>query len=223
MADSENDDDRLDHLNTRLRDGDSTIAQELDRQFRQRLCELVDKRMNQLFKRRQDPEDVVQSVMKSFYVRAANGDFHFENQQALWSLLKKIALNKLVKRIDADCRAKRDIRRENLMDDMNTLSGVKTSHAQARLLGDVLEQTLAELPSPTPEFFRLTLYGYSFAEVTEIVLRDLPPPYPQILQYRLQGFSEQRIAETIGCGRGEIRYKLARMQQRLAKILGSEL
>lgn len=215
-----NDHDRLAHLNTGLRDGDSTIAEELDRQFRQRLCDMIDRRMNQLIRRRHDPEDVVQSVMRSFFVRAGNGEFYFENREALWGLLKKIARRKLSKRIVKEQAAKRDIRIERYDVGLIDEASDDVTSAQAYLLGDLLEQALSELPAPVSDIFKFTLYGYSVAEVIEIVLRDLDPLYAKILQLRLQGLTEQKIADEIGCLRGEVRYKLNRLRQRLGYLLG---
>ena len=207
-------------LNRRLCDGRESIARELDAQFRNRLCELVDAQMNHLYKRRRDPEDIVQSVLKSFYVRASNGEFHFADRESLWRLLKKIARNKMLNRIERDRAGKRDIAKEQAIVDEPV--GVDPSSAQAHVLAVALQHALGELGSLSPEIFRLQLFGYSVPEVIEIILRDLEPPYPQILQLRLSGMSEQEIANELGCLRGQVRYKLQRLVERLRVLLGSE-
>src|SRR5437667_27679 len=43
-------------------------------------------------------EDVVQSVCRSFFVRARDGEFTFTQSGSLWPLLAQIALNKLRRR-----------------------------------------------------------------------------------------------------------------------------
>ena len=209
----------LDELNRRLADGTESIAWELDAQFRQRLCELVDWKMNEIYKRRQDPEDIVQSVLKSFFVRAANGEFQFDNRDSLWNLLSRIARNKMLKNIEKNRSGKRDVTKEQRIDAAASVCQTPTE-AQAHILAEALDLALNGLGSPTPEIFRLQLHGYSVAEIIEIVLRGLDPPYPQILQMRLQGLGEQEIADQLGCLRGKVRYQLKRIQHRLASLLG---
>jgi len=208
-------------LNERLSRGSESIAWELDRQFRTRLCELVDRQMNEIYKRRQDPEDIVQSVLKSFYVRAAKGEFVFENRESLWNLLKQIARNKMLKRIDKDRALKRDIGKETLLV-TESIAGQSVTQAQAHVLARALDLALKGVHSPTPEIFQLTLYGYSVAEVIDVVLRDLESPYPEILQLRLGGASEQEIANELGCLRGKVRYRLRRIQEKLAGLLADD-
>ena len=43
-------------LHVRAAAGTNSVAWEVDRHFRERLCELVDREMNEIYKRRQDPE-----------------------------------------------------------------------------------------------------------------------------------------------------------------------
>lgn len=210
--------DREEALHVRAAQGTESVAWELDRQFRERLCALVDREMNTIHKRRQDPEDVVQSVFMSFYRRAAKDQYRFEHTGALWKLLQRIARNKMLNRVDGDLAGKRDVRRET--DNNPALLAEKPlSAAQARLFGEALELALNGMDAPAPEIFRLQLYGYTIAEIVEIVLQDLEAPYPEILQMRLQGHSEQEIADAMNCGREAVRYRLDRIQERLRHLL----
>ena len=206
-------------LHERAAAGTESVAWELDHQFRDRLCGMVDREMNEIYKRRQDPEDVVQSVFLSFYRRAANGEYRFEHTGALWNLLKRIARNKIIKRRDKDRAAKRDITREADVEEAR-LPAQPFTVAQAHLFGEALEAALKGMCSPAPEIFQLQLYGYTVAEVIEKVLGGLASPYPEILAKRLQGKSEREIAEEIGSTREAVRYKLNRIRERLSQMLG---
>ena len=202
----------------KLAAGTESAAYELDCRYRSRLCALVAREMDRRFRRREDPEDVVQSVCRTFFRRAAKGEFQVENLDCLWALLKKITRRKILKHV-AKHRAKgRDIDKEEYADDAQ-LPGRAPTMQEARLLGDVLEIVLAGLEPPEPEILRLQLYGYTIAEILEIVLGGLDSPYPEILQLRLQGHTETQIATTLGCGREAVRYKLKRLRERLSKML----
>lgn len=210
-------------LNSRLARGSESIFEELDARFRHQLCTLIDRKLNDRFKRRQDPDDIYQSVMKSFYVRVQDGQYYFESYDRLWAMLRTIAQCKLLKRVERDQAAKRDVRRESSTPAEEACLPVELEPDEipARILGDLLEQVLDELHGPWPEIFRLQLYGYAIEEVLQIILSNLPEPYPRILQLRLQGHSEQEIATRLGCQRGMVRYRLKRIQQRLSQLLSA--
>ena len=77
-----------------------TAAVELDRLFRDRLCSLVQREMNRRYARREDAEDIVQSVFRTLFRRAARGEFQFEHDGALWKLLQKITRRKILKHVE---------------------------------------------------------------------------------------------------------------------------
>ncbi len=210
-------------LNTRLARGSESVFEELDARFRHQLCTLIDRKLNDRFKRRQDPDDIYQSVMRSFFVRVQNGEYYFEDYDRLWAMLRTIAQRKLLKRVEKDQAAKRDVRRESSIpaDDVPLPEALDPDAVPARILGDLLEKVLDELPGPWPDIYRLQLFGYAVEEVLQIILSNLPEPYPRILQLRLQGCSEQEIATRLGCQRGKVRYRLQRIQQRLSQLLSA--
>ena len=210
--------DKRKPFHKRAEQGTDSVAWKLDLKFRTRLCELVDREMNEIHKRRHDPEDVVQSVLMSFYVRTANGEYSFKHTGAMWNLLKQVARRKILKRIEKDNAVKRDIRKEEKADEEGLPNQVPT-HAQARLFGEALEMALNGLDSPTPEILRMQLYGYTVAEIMEKVLQGLASPDPEILSKRLQGKSEREIATEIGSTREAVRYKLKRICDRLRKLI----
>jgi DNA-directed RNA polymerase specialized sigma24 family protein/predicted Ser/Thr protein kinase len=64
-------------------------------------------------RRRLDPEDVVQSAYRSFFLRAAEGDFELRQPGDLWRLLAQITLNKVRKQAERHKAARRDCRRDD--------------------------------------------------------------------------------------------------------------
>ena len=69
-------------------------------QYRARLCQLVEREMNRRFRRKEDPEDVVQSAFRTFYRRNAKGEFHIDSSVDLWRLLETITRHKILKHVE---------------------------------------------------------------------------------------------------------------------------
>lgn len=205
------------NLAHRLSNGSESAAGELDRLFRERLCLLVEREMNLRYRRREDPEDVVQSVFRTFFRRAGQGQYEWNHDGALWQLLKQIARHKVLKHARYHDAQARDIAKDETMGDQ--LEDTPPDGVGAQIVGDALECALAGLEPPEPEVFRLQLHGYSIAEIIDTVLKGLDASYAEILQLRLQGQSMSQIARELNCTRAVIRYRLQRICQRLQKLL----
>lgn len=67
-------------------------------------------------RRRIDPEDVVHSAYRSFFLRAAEGDFELHESGDLWRLLAQITLNKVRKQAERQTAQRRDVSREEVLD-----------------------------------------------------------------------------------------------------------
>lgn len=202
----------------RVTSATDSAAGELDHIYRDRLCALVEREMNARYRRREDPEDVVQSVFRTFFRRASQGEFQFDHAGGLWKLLQQITRRKIVNHVEFQKAQVRDLSREEPCDG-NTLESPEGGKLAARMLGDALEAVLDGLENYESEVYRLQLYGLTVAEIVETVLRGLPAPYPEMLQLRLQGHSERQIAERMGLGREAVRYRLKRLRQRLNLLL----
>ena len=66
-------------------------------------------------RRREDEEDVLQSMYKSFCLRQQRGEFDLAGRDALWKLLVTITLRKARNAAKAQGREKRDVAREQTM------------------------------------------------------------------------------------------------------------
>src|SRR6188508_3437537 len=71
-------DDKSMQLLNRVRDKDPQAAMELFDRYVQRLVALVRVRLSPKLKRRIDPEDVVQSAYRSFFMHAQTGQFSLQ-------------------------------------------------------------------------------------------------------------------------------------------------
>lgn len=188
--------------------------EEIDNQYRRRLCSLVEREMNARYRRREDPEDVVQSVFRTFFRRVAGGEYQVEDPNALWALLKTITRRKILRHVEYHGAEKRRLDAESSQE-ADSESQDDASNAEARLLGAVLETVLNGLEPPEPQVLSLQLNGYTISEIVDIVRQGLDDPYLQILQMRLQGLKYAEISENVGLTQEQVRYRIERIIERL--------
>jgi RNA polymerase sigma-70 factor (ECF subfamily) len=97
----------------RIRSGDEEAARELVRRYEPAIrlevrMGLRDRRLNRLF----DSIDICQSVLASFFVRAATGQYDLENPEQLVRLLVAMARHKLASQARKYRSQTRDVRRQ---------------------------------------------------------------------------------------------------------------
>jgi RNA polymerase sigma-70 factor (ECF subfamily) len=81
-------------LQARLRAGSDSAASDVFHRFASRLIALARTRLDSRLRRETDPEDVVQSVFKSFFLHYADGKFELKDWGGLWALLVVITVRK---------------------------------------------------------------------------------------------------------------------------------
>ena len=164
---------------------DPAAAEEIYRRYAQRLAAIAEKQIGQRLRRRVGPDDIVQSVFRTFFRRAANGEFQIDHSNSLWNLLVTIALNKIRKQ-----GRKRDLPSVE-MPSPDDVDHEPTPDEVASLL-DELEFVLAGCESSEPEILRLCVQGYSSAEIAEQVgcsrwtVRRVRDRIGRVLERRLQ-------------------------------------
>src|SRR5205807_6819280 len=99
-------------LMERLGSGEDSAAREVFERFAGRLIALARGRFNRLLARKVDPEDVVQSAFKSFFVRHRAGTPQVGDCDGLWNLLTLITLRKCADRAEYFLAGRRDANRE---------------------------------------------------------------------------------------------------------------
>jgi RNA polymerase sigma-70 factor (ECF subfamily) len=94
---------------TRIRSGDARAAEELVRRYEPAIRLAVRTRLTDpALKRHFDSEDVCQSVLASFFLRAAAGQYDLSDPSQLVGLLVRMAQNKLAGRTRFHRRQRRD-------------------------------------------------------------------------------------------------------------------
>jgi RNA polymerase sigma factor (sigma-70 family) len=179
----------------RIRAGDDAAATQLVRRYeplirRQVRLGVLDRRLAQVF----DSMDVCQSVLASFFVRAAVGDYDLEAPEKLVALLVKMARNKLASAARKANRQRRDQRR--------VVGG--GDEALARVAG----------ADATPS------QEVAFREMLDRARKSLSAEELQIADLRAEGLSWDEIAARMGGKAQARRMQLARAVERIAHEMG---
>ncbi len=175
MAKTEN---SVDELLERLGRGEEDAAVELFNRFAKRLLGLAKSRMAAKLQQKVDPEDVVQSVFRSFFSRQTAGEFDIRNEDGLWGLLAVITVRKCTNVRLRYGRKGRDIHLE-----VGQPTGEDSSHAswealarepspeQAVVIDDLLQQLLSSFNEREKRIIELSLQGKSQAEISNEIGR----------------------------------------------------
>lgn len=181
----------------RLRAGDEQAAVDLVRQYeplirREVRLHLEDRHLCRLF----DSIDISQSVLLSFFVRSAAGQYDLERPEQLLNLLVAMTRNKLASAARREHRQRRDQRRTG---------------SDAKDLAQVADSR------PTPA------EAVAAAELLHNFRQRLSDDERRLADLRGEGLSWQAVADQLGGTAQARRMQLARAIDRVARELGVEL
>jgi RNA polymerase sigma factor (sigma-70 family) len=180
----------------RYRQGDDTAAEALFSRYFQRLTMLARSRLSLRLARRTDPEDVVLSVYRSFFVDARAGRFALSRSGDLWRLLASITKHKLLRQARYHGADRRSVDLESPLDQAE--EGAYFVRGQ----------------EPNPED------AVALADELERVLLRLDPFGRRVLELRMQGAQLAEIAEDTGRSERTVRRTLGQIRELLAEQLG---
>ena len=177
----------------RVRAGDERAAAELVERYEPAIRRAVRVRLRDPRLRRLiESVDICQSVLATFFVRAALGQYDLENPDQLLKLLTTVARNKLAGQANRERADRRDQRRINP--------------------GAVLEECLAPGSSPS--------HQVSNRELVQEARRRMTPEELAILVRRDQGMEWAEIAAEMGGRPDALRIRLSRAVARITRQLG---
>lgn len=141
--------------------GNDAAATALFRRYEARLLALVRSRLSRRLSRRIDPEDVLLSAYRSFFVRARDGRIACGEGDDLWSILVVVALRKLARQARRHGSAGRSLHREAEVDpsEIDALVATEPTPDQAAMLADEVERLLERLDETARETVVRTLQG----------------------------------------------------------------
>ena len=158
----------------RIQSGHSDASTQLYLRYAKRLQALVASKSSPDLARRVDAEDIVQSVFRTFFRRAALGDYSVPEGEQLWKLLLVIALNKVRAEGAYHRAAKRDVRQTvgGEAFEQAIESGRGNDEIALAALQMVIEDLLAGMPEANRRVIELRIEGNEVNEITELTQRS---------------------------------------------------
>jgi RNA polymerase sigma factor (sigma-70 family) len=171
----------------------------------QELLALARSHLSARIRGREDEEDVLQSMYKSFCLRQRRGDFDLSSRDDLWKLLVQVTLRKARNTANRHLQGKRDVRRE--------ASGGAAPTSDADEPGAFLDQIDTDEPTPAEAALLNEALEQRFQALREPELR-------RIALKKLEGFTNQEIADDLQCTVRTVERKLERVRAYWGKADG---
>jgi RNA polymerase sigma-70 factor (ECF subfamily) len=181
----------------RFRDGNQDAATALYVRYAKRLQALAKAQTGEQLASRFDPEDVVQSVFRTFFRRAVETGYDVPAGDELWQLLLVMALNKIRTLATHHRAQKRDVARTG-----------RPEHFEQLCQGPSGQDELAY------ETMRI---------VVEELVAELPAPKNRIVELRIEGHEVQEIAKETNRSMRTVERTLQQFRSRLAKLIDDEV
>ncbi len=173
--------------------GDQDAATELYVRYARRLESLAESQTSAVLASRLDPEDIVQTVFRTFFRRVAEGQYDIPAGDELWKLFLVISLNKIRKKSSFHQAEKRNVRK--------TVAG-----------GDFAVPPTGREAADETAFTTLRL-------VVEEVLCQLSQAHRQMVELRIEGHQVSEIAEKTGCSKRSVERILQRFRSQLRELI----
>jgi RNA polymerase sigma factor (sigma-70 family) len=148
-----------------LREGDADAARALYSRYARRLRALVDRKLGPDLASRVDPDDIVQSVFRTFLRGVAERRYHVPKGQDLWGLFLVLALNKVRACGQFHRAAKRDVRVTHPLDRLEGPAECVTDAADDPFLHALAQDLLEQFLPVHRKMIQLRLEGYAVAEI----------------------------------------------------------
>ena len=178
----------------RLEGGEEDAATALYVRYAKRLQRLAAYQTSDELSFQVSSEEIVQTVFRTFFRRASQGQYAVADGDDLWKLLLVIALNKIRKLSDFHHAQKRDMKRTNTFESKFFDTQVQP-HGDQEVAHSVLKLTVNE------------------------ILADLPESHQQIIQLRIEGHSLPEIADETGSAKRTAERVLQEFRRRLIELV----
>jgi DNA-directed RNA polymerase specialized sigma24 family protein len=185
------DTDSLPNLIQRCRDGDREAFNRLFSHYAGRLAKVAEAHLHRRLAGRESPEDVVQSVFRTFFRRSTEKNLHIRDSAHLWRLLVQMTVFKARVRWRHHTAESRDIHNEVPGDDiwLAYVASHDPGPAEAAALLDLMETLLRGLDPFHTQVLEMLFHGYSVADIA----KQLGKTRQSI--YRVRGWLEQRLEQ----------------------------
>ncbi len=182
----------------RLQNGEERARSEVFLRLSDRLRTLARKHLDQGICRLVEPDDILQSAFRSFFVHQADGQYQLDDWNGLWGLLALIAVRKCLRQNEFHHAARRDI---------SCQVNPTVSEDESAVIFEAISR------EPSPEEAAI------FAETLAKAFGDEDERGRSIVAARLQRYNHLEISQQCGCSERTVRRVLKRTQKRLEAML----
>jgi RNA polymerase sigma-70 factor (ECF subfamily) len=174
----------------------NAAAVEVFNRFAGRLLGVARQHLDARLRRLVDPEDVMQSVLKSFFLRQADKPFDLRNWDQLWSLLFVMTVRRCARKHARYYGPVHDLARDQA-------PAADGSAAEWAIIGN----------DPTPEQAAL------LAELLDAVMRPLNGRQQDLQRLGQQGYTVPEIAEQVGYTEYSVEGVLKQIRKKLHRLV----
>jgi RNA polymerase sigma factor (sigma-70 family) len=196
------DETRWQRLIQGLRSGDAQIVREFCAQHGSLLEQLADKHLSSAVQRRVGPDDIAQSVCRTFLRRAQDGQFQLAGNADMWRLLGAITLTKVREQMRFHLRHRRALHQEIPLTDASDQTNV------SGLVPKATDPSGGEMAEFSDQFQQL--------------LASLDPEERQVLEMKCQECTHEEIATKLGSSVRTVNRILKRVQSHLEKYFAQD-
>lgn len=162
--------DSFAELIERLRSDEDAAARDVLRRYSHQLIALTRRQFEPRLAHRIDPEDVVQSAFKSFFVRHREGKLRVGDWGNLWGLLALITRRKCADRVEYFRAGRRDVGRESPVPETTgghwePAADREPSPEEVAVLAETVEYLIRVSDEDERPVLELSLQGYTAAEI----------------------------------------------------------
>jgi DNA-directed RNA polymerase specialized sigma24 family protein len=176
-------------------------AQRLWERFAPRLSALARRRLSARIRVREDEDDIVQSLFFGFFASQRRDGYTLKDREDFWRLMVRMTLCKVANVVHHHQRARRDVRREQILRRPSTASEDGVGLSAVLAASDAL--------SPEAEVIsRIEL---------ERILGGLDEGQRRILAWKLEGYTNAQIGRKIQRTERTVELKLSLIRRTLAR------
>jgi eukaryotic-like serine/threonine-protein kinase len=165
--------------------------------FAARLQALARRHLDNRIRRREDEQDILQSMYASFCIGQREGNASPASREELWRLLVRITLCKVVNTAKRNFAVRRDVRRE---------------HSPSPTLFPLWMLDHVDRAQVDPAERLIVL------EELDRLLQELPEKLRQIVVWKVEGFTNAEIAHHLKCTVRSIELKMQLTRKRLGMV-----
>lgn len=177
-----------------IRAGQEAAAAELVRRYEPALrleirLRLLDPKLRRLL----DPADISQSVLGSFFIRAATGQYELDSPAKLMALLRTMVRNKVARQVRKQQALRRDMRRDvSIGSDDVPLAAADPSPSRLAIGREMLDAFRVRLSADERQMADLRSQGYEWGEIAERIGGTAQARRKQLAR------AVERVAEELG-------------------------